>query len=104
MGWHYTVPNDTDLTRISIDFRVVREEEWSHDMFCDRFQLGRYYKIMTPEGILPEKSEEMQMLLEKFKCAEAGNLGSTLKDTGHSNVLEPTAGFAEPVGSHFRPG
>merc|ERR1711972_736622 len=37
--WHYTKANDTDSTRVSLDIRIIREEEWSPVAFRD-FRIG----------------------------------------------------------------
>ncbi|CAE8719677.1 unnamed protein product, partial [Polarella glacialis] len=69
--WHYTVANETDSTRVSIDVRVIREQEWSTAAFAtDDFKLGGYYSVMTPEGVLPRHSVEMQKLREQFGANE----------------------------------
>lgn len=65
--WHYTMPNDTDNTRVSFDFRVIREQEWCSAAFSG-FQVGRYYSIMTPLGLLPQDSPELHRLQEEYQC------------------------------------
>merc|ERR1711920_694572 len=65
--WHYTVHNETDVTRVSIDFRVIREQEWSPASF-ESFQLGGHYSVMTAHGILPRTSEELKRLREEYRC------------------------------------
>jgi len=65
--WHYTMPNETDATRVSFDFRVIREQEWCSAAF-QGFQLGRYFSVMTPNGILRNDSEEMHELQKKYDC------------------------------------
>eukprot|EP00397_Hematodinium_sp_SG-2012_P043674 GEMP01048606.1.p1 GENE.GEMP01048606.1~~GEMP01048606.1.p1 ORF type:complete len:272 (+),score=42.60 GEMP01048606.1:40-855(+) len=54
--WHYNVNNDTDSTRVSIDFRVIRIEEWTPEAF-QRFRFGEYFAIMTRQGVLVNDSE-----------------------------------------------
>eukprot|EP00397_Hematodinium_sp_SG-2012_P001473 GEMP01001476.1.p1 GENE.GEMP01001476.1~~GEMP01001476.1.p1 ORF type:complete len:1431 (+),score=332.07 GEMP01001476.1:293-4585(+) len=56
--WHYNVNNDTDSTRVSIDFRVIRIEEWTPEAF-QRFRFGEYFAIMTRQGVLVNDSEGM---------------------------------------------
>lgn len=65
--WHYTIPNETQATRVSFDFRVVREEEWSPEAFV-QFRLGAYFSVMTREGLIPAKSPEMHALQEQYSC------------------------------------
>lgn len=65
--WHYAMPNETDNTRVSLDFRVIREEEWSPDAF-DRFKLGAYYSVLDSSGILAKGSTELQEICEKYGC------------------------------------
>lgn len=75
--WHYCAPNETDTTRVSFDFRAIREEEWSPAAFAYPFQLGEYYSVMTREGLLPAGSVEMLELREAYQCALP--FGSRLK-------------------------
>jgi len=66
--WHCTVPNTTGSTRVSLDFRVIREEEWETAAF-ENFQLGGYYSVMTSEGVLARDSAELLRLRLCFDCA-----------------------------------
>jgi len=67
--WHYTVNNDTDHTRVSLDFRVIREQEWTPEAFS-HFQLGGFFSVMTPCGVLPADSLELRQLQERYHlCA-----------------------------------
>ncbi|CAE8729302.1 unnamed protein product [Polarella glacialis] len=63
--WHYTLPNETESTRVSFDFRVLRVEEWCPSAFAS-FQLGGYYSVMTREGLLKPGSPELQRLRELY--------------------------------------
>lgn len=65
--WHYTVPNDTDSTRVSIDFRVIREQEWTPASFT-YFKLGGYYSVMRRDGLVPQSSPEMHLLQDMYGC------------------------------------
>lgn len=76
--WHYTVPNETDSTRVSIDFRVIREQEWTPASFSS-FKLGGYYSVMGLDGLLPQSSPEMQMLQDMYQCGRAERKPSNLK-------------------------
>merc|ERR1711920_796336 len=65
---HYTTPNETDSTRVSLDFRVLREEEWSVAAFS-HFPLGGYFGVMTADaGLLTKRSPELLQLQAKFGC------------------------------------
>jgi hypothetical protein len=46
--WHRVLPNETEGTRVSIDFRVVREAEFSPATFR-RFELGGFYTLVRAQ-------------------------------------------------------
>eukprot|EP00927_Polykrikos_kofoidii_P040389 TRINITY_DN34539_c0_g1_i1.p1 TRINITY_DN34539_c0_g1~~TRINITY_DN34539_c0_g1_i1.p1 ORF type:complete len:346 (+),score=35.14 TRINITY_DN34539_c0_g1_i1:97-1134(+) len=96
--WHFTVPNETNDTRISIDFRVIREQEFSPAAFSF-FRPGAYYDVMTRHGLLLKNSLEMQRLNEAFdraiisQCPSAPLCG----EQSVSSVMVPTASAARCV-------
>jgi len=63
--WHYNTHNDTDVTRVSIDFRVIREEDWTPESFC-YFSLGGYYAVMERSGLMSPASAELKELQTAF--------------------------------------
>eukprot|EP00928_Gymnodinium_smaydae_P031299 TRINITY_DN23011_c0_g1_i1.p1 TRINITY_DN23011_c0_g1~~TRINITY_DN23011_c0_g1_i1.p1 ORF type:complete len:276 (+),score=29.02 TRINITY_DN23011_c0_g1_i1:147-974(+) len=62
--WHYTVPNETDVSRVSFDFRVIRKEEWSRAAF-EHFPLGSHYSVWDSDngGLLHRSSDALQRLV-----------------------------------------
>mmetsp|Transcript_60153 Transcript_60153/g.130459 ORF Transcript_60153/g.130459 Transcript_60153/m.130459 type:complete len:315 (+) Transcript_60153:91-1035(+) len=64
--WHYTVPNETESTRVSLDFRVIRRQDWSPGAFSF-FKLGGYFSVMTADGVLPRGSAELRRLQEEMR-------------------------------------
>merc|ERR1712039_1033695 len=67
--WHYTVPNESESTRVSFDFRVLRREDWTPAAFT-HFRLGAYYSIMTAGGVLQHSDPELRRLQEEFGCLQ----------------------------------
>lgn len=65
--WHYTVQNETTASRVSLDFRVIREQEWSEEVF-PLFGLGQHFEVMTRKGLTPRGSAEMRRLQEAYGC------------------------------------
>jgi len=63
--WHYTTPNETDCTRVSVDFRVIREQEWSPSAFAE-FKLGAYFAVISREGVVPHGSQELRCLQDQY--------------------------------------
>ena len=69
---HYTVPNETDVTRVSLDFRVIEKKRFNTNFVDSRgmetyFRVGEYYKDSAEsidgkevDGV--EKEEEMEFL------------------------------------------
>eukprot|EP00929_Paragymnodinium_shiwhaense_P047087 TRINITY_DN2389_c0_g1_i3.p1 TRINITY_DN2389_c0_g1~~TRINITY_DN2389_c0_g1_i3.p1 ORF type:complete len:346 (+),score=58.99 TRINITY_DN2389_c0_g1_i3:59-1096(+) len=101
--WHYTVPNETPHTRVSFDFRVVREEEWSVETFCE-FKLGGYYGVMTLDGPLTSNSEDMRSLQERYGCFPTprpkkakmnGAEGDSKEQSAEEEAPVPTAGLPD---------
>lgn len=64
--WHFCRPNDTGSTRVSIDCRVIREEDWCPEAFSF-FKLGGYYSVMTKEGLLERSSDELKGLQDRYQ-------------------------------------
>ena len=46
---HYTVPNETDISRVSIDFRVIPKSCYIEDCKQD-FKIGGFYNYMDAQG------------------------------------------------------
>lgn len=65
--WHYNVENETNSTRVSIDFRVIRKcgNEWSASSFA-RFKLGEYFYIMSRDGLVEPGSDEFNKLIAEL--------------------------------------
>ena len=52
---HYTLPNGTDVTRVSIDFRVIPRSKYYAVRFQDgrpRFVVGAYYAAYDPQEVV----------------------------------------------------
>jgi len=66
--FHYNVNNETNATRVSIDFRVIRktEGEWSAESF-DKFRLGEYFKIMSRSGLVEVDTPEFKWLVQEAR-------------------------------------
>jgi hypothetical protein len=50
--WHYNNINDTDATRVSVDFRIIPESMWDYSSekgasvkSAMKFDIGSYYNI-----------------------------------------------------------
>eukprot|EP00747_Dinoflagellata_sp_TGD_P194011 gnl/TRDRNA2_/TRDRNA2_60934_c0_seq1.p1 gnl/TRDRNA2_/TRDRNA2_60934_c0~~gnl/TRDRNA2_/TRDRNA2_60934_c0_seq1.p1 ORF type:complete len:273 (-),score=21.54 gnl/TRDRNA2_/TRDRNA2_60934_c0_seq1:241-1059(-) len=64
--WHYGLPNDTDSTRVSFDFRVIRIEEWTPEAF-QHFRLGEHFSVMDSDvGVLPLGSPQLSKLIAEY--------------------------------------
>ena len=74
---HYTVPNETDVTRVSLDFRVIEKKRFNTNFVDSRgmetyFRVGEYYKDSAESvdgkevdgggGKEEEMEEEMEFL------------------------------------------
>jgi hypothetical protein len=57
---HYTVPNRTEVTRVSMDFRVVPARIYDNDFIGSRRKLGR-------SGDVEEEGSSEQWYTQKFK-------------------------------------
>eukprot|EP00933_Yihiella_yeosuensis_P008951 TRINITY_DN114674_c0_g1_i1.p1 TRINITY_DN114674_c0_g1~~TRINITY_DN114674_c0_g1_i1.p1 ORF type:complete len:356 (-),score=59.27 TRINITY_DN114674_c0_g1_i1:21-1040(-) len=103
--WHYCVPNETDSTRVSFDFRVSRIEEWSPAAFS-YFSLGGFYAVMSRSGLIPQESEAMQDLKKKYgvaarpqRCQDHPSGTRCAVSSGGAGDLSESTSAAASVGS-----